>query len=354
MQINGINLSLASITRIYQNNDGTVQKKTFHTDDPDFDAYVAERNEVLKEWKEKFSTEDPDGIPKNFLMSGISSDGTSGSRVSEKISKVFKQYYAGGADEKEIETTLRDIVADFRTSYVNQGFDPDTFMPRLLEDVYVSARLYNISSVDLKSHIEGRTLAARYNGSNVNSRDFIYYDAKYYYQSEAMKDTTIEIMQKIAREYGVSNAEFPREYEDGDIRKGIYGSYNTIANEYLRHEFMVGNMVDETMAPPKDFGFFYKGNDSGTNNYQGIPSTHGVPGSTFDGILHVWYGDWSYTGRVPVRQDATQFPISINMYDTIAENRSDIPEEIVPMLKNFDFFTVYLSGRYTDAHPRKF
>ena len=113
-------------------------------------------------------------------------------------------------------------------------------------------------------------------------------------------------------------------------------------------------MIDETMVPPKGFKFFYKGNDSGTNNYKGIPSSDGAPESTFDGILHVWYGDWSYVGRVPVRKDPTRFPISVNMYDAVAQKRADIPSDIVPMLKNFDFYTFFLSDQYEKTHPRQF
>ena len=77
----------------------------------------------------------------------------------------------------------------------------------------------------------------------------------------------------------------------------------------------------------------------------------GDPESAFDGILHIWYGDWSYTGRVPVRRDATRFPVSVNMYDTIAGSGADIPDAIVSALKNFDFFTVVQSGNYFPGHP---
>ncbi|MDE7244742.1 MAG: hypothetical protein K2O18_12320 [Oscillospiraceae bacterium] len=64
-------------------------------------------------------------------------------------------------------------------------------------------------------------MTAYYNGDGRNSKDFIYYDAKYYYQSEEMKDTILEIMQKISRQYDVPDVEFREGFADGDIRKGI-------------------------------------------------------------------------------------------------------------------------------------
>lgn len=348
--MNGMRLSLASTTRPDQKNRGTIQQKVSQEDNPEFDTYAADAAKLKEkmEWFDRSSK-----LPINFLMDGTLADGTGGCTAVQTIAKAFNQYYDGALDEKGIESTLRDVVSNFRTSYINQGFDPDEFMPKLLKDVYSGARLATIGGVPIKGET-GRELLAHYNGNERNSRDYIYYDAKYYYQSEEMKDKTIEMMQKISKEYGYSDLESPREYEDGDTRKGIYGSYNTFINNYARQQFGIGNMIDETMVPPKGFRFFYKGNDSGMNNYTGIPSSDGTPESHFDGILHVWYGDWSYVGRVPVRQDPTQFPTSVNMYEHIAGSGSDIPKEIAPMLKNFDFYTLYMSGQYEKTHPRKF
>ena len=342
----GINLWLSSITRSYKNADGTVQQKTYRAGDPEFDTYVAEEQRKREEAKA--------ALPKHFMFDAVGEDGTSASKMGYNLSQAFTQYYCGTLDEKGIEYAIQDVVANLRGAYVKKGFDEEEFMPKLLKDVHDLLKSSNIYGASAKSGIEARKMAAYYNGDDRNSKDFIYYDADLYYQSEEMKGTILEIMQRTAQKYGFSDIEFPEGYADGDIRKGIYSSYNTIIFERARGDFRVGNMIDETMAPPKGFRFFYKGNASGINNYRGLPSSDGTPESTFDGVLHIQYGDWSYVGRVPVRQNPTQFPISVNMYDFVSRNRNDIPKEIIPAMKNFDFFAETVSGIYCKSHPRKF
>lgn len=347
MQIRpGMNISLTSLTRRYENADGTVEQRTYRAGDPEFDAYVAEQKQKREAAR--------NSLPRNFLLDAVGKDGTSAVFLGQKLHQSFVQYYDGALDQKGLESAIGDVVSNLRSAYVEKGFDEKEFMPKLLQDVYVRAMTDNIGAVDERSLKDARELAAYYNGDDRNSKDFIYYDAKYYYQSEEMKDTIIDIMNKIAQQYDVSDVDFPKDYAaHNKLLKSIYGSYNTVSNNTLRQEFMIGNMLDESMVPPKGFRFFYKGNESGRNNYKGIPSSDGTLESAFDGILHVQYGDWSYVGRIPVRQDATRFPVSVNMYDYVSKKRTDIPKEIVPMMKNWDFFTVIQSGRYCDSHPRK-
>ncbi|MDE7221594.1 MAG: hypothetical protein K2O45_18615 [Oscillospiraceae bacterium] len=331
-------IKLTGIGKTVQTPDGEARQVFYREGDPEFEAYIAELEEVV--------------LPRNFMSFGVGKDGTSGPQMARRISSTFDQYYAGTADEKTIEGVLSDVVENLRSAYVERGFDPDEFMPKLLRDVYDVARLDNIHGAGNQSWKDSRQLAALYNGSDRNSNDVIYYDAKYYYQSEEMKTTLQEITRRIGRRYGVSQLDLPTSYPAGSIQQGLYSSYNTIINDNARNSTLNGNMVDETMVPPEGFRFFYKGNDAGMNRYPSSLPSDGTPESTFDGILHVWYGDWSYTGRVPVRQDPTRFPISVNMYDTVAGSGAKIPSQIVSALKNFDFFTMIQSGRYTPSHPR--
>lgn len=342
-RMEGVTLKLSSITRTVQTPAGETRQVTYHEGDAELDAYVAE--------KEKLCPSELT-LPKNFMFNGVGKDGTPGSMLSTRITNAFEQYYAGTADEKTLEGVMSDIVENIRSAYVDKGFDPDEFMPQLLTDVYNTARLGNIRGAGTQSWKDSRALAAQYNGSDRNSRDVIYYDAKYYYQSEEMKLTLQEITQRIARRQGVFQLELPTDYPEGSVQKGIYSSYNTIINESARNDLLVGNMLDENMVPPRDFRFFYKGNESGMNRYPSELLSDGTPESAFDGILHVWYGDWTFAGRVPVRQDATRFSASVNMYDVIAGSGADIHEDLSSVLKNFDFFTMIQSGNYFQKHPR--
>lgn len=337
----GYNVELTAISRKVITPEGKETSKIYRKGDPVFDEYAAEQ----------IKRKEPH-LPKNFMFDGVGLDGSSGVQIAKQIKNVYCQYYDGNADEHDIATVLSDVVDNLKRSYINMGYEPEKFMPKLLLDVYDNARFYNIHAVDDRSCRDSLTLAAKYNGSDRNSRDTIYYDAKYYYQSEEMKNTQLEIMKKIGQRHGVTDLDLPTEYPKGSLQESLNSSYNTRINESARNDTLVGNMLDESFVPPPGFKFFYKGNEPGSNIYpSSLPSPDGTA-DRFDGVLHVWYNDWSFVSRVPVRQDATKFPISVNMYELVSSMCDTIPEEIVPALKNFDFFTMIQSGNYKRTHPR--
>ena len=332
------------IGRTVTNADGTREQVTYRRGDPEYDEFVADFKRQLEPH-----------LPRNFMMDGIGKSGITGGMLGVRIINKFDQYYAGTIDEKELEDTIADVISDLRSGYADQGFDPDEFMPQLLSDVYYMARAGNIIGAYRQGWYDSRPLAALYNGSDVNSMDTIYYDSNYYYQTEEMVDTLDGMFQKIGQRYGVPEMDFQAIYDEKYPKsKNIYASYNTFINHEARMSlFPVGNMIDENLVPPKGFKFFYKGNDACSNLYPSWLQPDGSPGPvTSDGVLHVWYGDWSFVGRVPVRQDGTRYPISVNMFDVVSRQGRNIPGAIVPMLKNFDFFSCIQSGRYYETHPR--
>lgn len=290
-------------------------------------------------------------VPKNFVMMAEMQEGKN---YSTEISQAFAQYHSGEVDATSVKNTLSATVASLRNYYIEQGYSEDDIMPGLIEDVYSQAKLYNVHGAFESSWQDSLPLAAEQNGHDGNTRDWIYYDSKYYYSVEEMATSIQDMMREIGAEYGITDFDLPMEYEDGDIRKGIYSSYNTIISHNASNDAHVGNMIDETLAPPEGFRFFYKGNQDGMNLLAPtITDVTGEPEAAFDGVLQAWYGDWSFTGRVPVRQNPDKFPISVNMFDVINNaDPSGAPSEITSFLKNFDFFAPFMSGLYAKENPR--
>lgn len=345
-KIEGISIRPFAASRTVKTPDGKTQTVTYRPGDPEFeDSFRTSKlqDAVSHRWSD---------IPMNFMADGVGKDGCPAHVFGTRLMKSFEQYHSGALDARAVEQEISDVIAEFRSTYVDMGYDPDEFMSKLLNDVYDSCKAYNVSGASSCSFSDSRALAAQYNGSDRNSRDVIYYDAKYYYQTEEMKTTLRESILRIAGRFGVKDLELSDTAPEADEAKRIYYSYNTVINEGARNDLLVGNMIDESMVPPRDFRFFYKGNESGTNIYSSQLIAGKDSDSLFDGVLHVWYGDWSFSGLVPVRMDATKYPVSVNMYDTVASSGKTIPSEIVPMLKNFDFFTVVQCGNYFKTHPR--
>lgn len=355
MEIPGLKVSLHSVARsVTSPAAGETTAAVYHRGDPEFDVYQQE--EAAFREKARLMTQQENGLPKNFY--GPSSEGTerSGTQLARQIGDAFVQFYRGDLDEKALERVMSDTVADLRSAYISKGYDEAEFMPQLIEDAYNAARLYNIRGAGTASWYDGIPLAAAQGGNQKHG--WIYYDADYYYQSEEMKGTLQDIAGRIAQRYGVnpSRLELPAEYPQDDIRRSIYGSYNTYISFRGRDQTRICSIIDETMAPPKGLRFFYNSNQTGSNQWvPNLPAPRDEPEAAFDGVLQVWYGDWSFTGRVPVRQNPYQFPASVNMFGVVSEgSASGIPEEIVDFLHNVDFFTIFLSGDYNRSHPRRY
>lgn len=353
-------IELFSVTRPSQKPSSAEGKsdsvtETFYKGDPEYDECIQE-SLALKE-KGRLMFEQENGLPKNFLSPISEAMTHTGLQLCMQVQTTFNNFYRMDIDEKALEDTLSDIVADIRAFYVSKGYDETEFMPKLLEDVYDLARLNNINGAGVASWYEGLPLAAEQNGHDRNTRDWIYYDSDYYYRSEEMKGTLINMMQRIAARYQVdaSDLNLQTEYPAHDLRNGIYSSYNAYINHSAREEHRIGSIVDETMVPPKGFRFFYKANETGTNLLvPKLAAPQDEPEAAFDGVLQVWYGEWSFIGRVPVRQNSYKFPIDVNMYDVVSKgSKSLIPEEIRDYLRNVDFFTTVQSEVYIKTHPRR-
>lgn len=276
--------------------------------------------------------------------------------VSKRITAMFQQYYQGYTTEKTVTEGMAKAVSDLMEIYTDMGYDAKNIAPQIIEDVFDRCKLDSISAAGSASFLEGKALAAKYNANDVNSHDFLYYNADYHYKTEDMKLQLVRDAKTIAAKYGVDEQalDLPLDYQDGDLRKGYYASYTTNVNEHAR-SMRGSNILDENLVPPRGFRLFYKGNDSGTNQYPAsLVEKTGEPEAEFDGVVQMWYGEWTFTDRVPVRFDATKYPISVNLFDVVFRaGKHEMPQELIPMLKNFDFYTSVQSGPYQKAHPRR-
>lgn len=347
-----IDLNLSSITRtssnsLVGNGKKSEEKVTYCKGSPELDEYKSKMEAMVCT---KLT------LPKNFIGPGsLCSLGETDNTLAYQIRDVFKRYYCNDVSMAEVEKVLSHAVADIRNTYADLGFDPEEFTSKLIEDVYGLARFYNISGAKVASWYEGRPIAQAHNGHDRNTRDWVYYNADYYYASEQMKVSLQSIAQRIGLKYGATELDLPTEYPDGDVRKGSYSSYNTVICDEMRNQAWVGNIVDETMEPPKGLKFFYIDKQGSDPFIAQLPGSKNDPYAAFDSFLSVSYGDWFYTGRVPIRMDATKFPISVNMFDVVSRGTcGTVPQEISGFLKNVDFFSMVQSGPYKALHPRKY
>lgn len=299
---------------------------------PNFDTVKVSKNLFV----------DKNGIPKNVFLGDKVSYGK-GTELERRIDSAYLDYYTGQGDEQSVKNTLLEVVETLRSDYVEMGYDEKEIMPHIIEDVYATARLGAVSEVKHASFLESKELVAQINGHDGNTKDFIYYNSDYYFKCENIKTSLMDQAKELGEKYGVTELDLSRDYKANDPRR-CYNSYNTIINNYAGKQWRIGNMLDDDMVPPENFRFLYKSGDTGTNIFPESIAEKG-DSSQFGGLLQVWQGDWSYTGRVPVRMDATRNP-AINMYDVVSKGSSNVPKESINFFKNFDFFSSIQCGAY--------
>ncbi len=321
---------------------------TYRRGDPEFDTFEHAYDNV----RYQFTNEK--GLPKNFLGPGSLGTSIPGFMFNQELDDMFEQYYRGQTDVSAVEKKMNDIVEDLKASYVEKGFNPDDFMPKLIEDVYNAARLGNVRGAGIGSWYDGREVLKQFMGPNEYTGYYVYYDAKYYYQSEDMKDTLQDIAWKLAEQHGVTELNLPTSYPDKDPRKGMYENYNAAINDRMRSEQHIGNFLTEDFVPPKDFHFFYRMYGGVGPKVPPLPAPVNEPEAEFDSLLYVWCDNWSFMGRVPVRMDPTRYPVSVNAYELIRRSVSNIPPDIAAVLKNMDFYAQNRGQEYERAHPRQY
>lgn len=332
-------------TNVVDSADTERKQITYYRGDPEFDAFESAAKAMVPP---------TDTLPKNFLGPGADCSIGDATKLNEQIFNALDLYHRGYASAKEVEKVMSRIVADIRDTYASRGFDPDEFTGKLIEDVYNNMRMANVSGAHTASWYEGRSIAQAHNGHDRNTKDWVYYNADYYYASEEMKGTLQDMARKIGAKYGVTELDLPTDYRNGDPRKGLYSSYNSAICDRMRNDCWIGSIVDETMAPPKGLKFFYMDKQGSDPYVARLPGPKDDPYAAFDSFLSVSYGNWSYTGRVPVRMDGTKFPISVNMLDTVSKGTGGkVPLAISDFLKNVDFFSMVQGGPYKNSHPRK-
>lgn len=266
-------------------------------------------------------------------------------RLHNRLPVLFDEYASGDISKETMLRTLDRAVSDVVGYYANKGFDPEEITPEIVRELYANCKLEMVRAGYSKSLDEGAQIA-REKGIN---GFWMYYNADHYYFTEDLIDTVHDHLESLSEKYGCGPMKLERDFPEGDIRRRYYGSYNAYFNARLRSTG--GSMIDQTIAPPKDFKMFFDSNSKGTSRY---PSSMGaeIPGepSLFDSAVYIQYQGWEFAHRLPTRMDPTRYPVSVHLMDVIQSSKKGYPKEIEAFLNNFDFFATNVGKMYWESH----
>lgn len=287
-------------------------------------------------------------LPVNYMTEGGIFQDTDGCRLGQKMTSIFDQYYNNEVNIDAIKDVMNKTINIIGQYYVDCGYKKEDIISDIIEDVYERARYCNIASAGQQSQKDGKKYAMMYDIDG-KSDDWTYYDSKYYYISESMKLSIQTIAKEIGKAHGITELNLPTEYDPAtqpELYK-MFNSYNAHINFQMCDNHCNGRIIDENLAPPEGFRFFYKGNTSGINVYnESLAPSSKRENALFDSVLHVWYQGIRFTGRIPtysIDYSKKAHP-EVNMYDAVAKVQS-IPKEISRFMKNCIFFSPYFAWK---------
>ena len=237
-------------------------------------------------------------------------------RLHNRLPVLFDEYVSGDISKETMLRTLDRAVSDVVGYYANKGFDPEEITPEIVRELYANCKLEMVRAGYSKSLDEGAQIA----GEKGINGFWMYYNADHYYFTEDLIDTVHDHLESLSEKYGCGPMKLERDFPEGDIRRRYYGSYNAYFNARLRSTG--GSMIDQTIAPPKDFKMFFDSNSKGTSRY---PSSMGaeIPGepSLFDSAVYIQYQGWEFAHRLPTRMDPTRYPVSVHLMDLLIASK---------------------------------
>jgi hypothetical protein len=200
----------------------------------------------------QISPEEATGLSTQFKLWHNAVHGNINGSINDDITKMLDSYYAGNATLDDMEKAI--IETYDRLKQLNNEIGEKTGV--YLNDEYI---IYNLvcdfyrndawSAVNANFR-EGGEIADQYGSEN--DRDWIYYNAKYYYMSEDMDNVIGNFCKNALKDVERTNPSL-----DFNIKDKHYFSFNDIWNHYADARHM-GGLIDRKSEPPAGFTLFYK------------------------------------------------------------------------------------------------
>lgn len=219
-----------------------------------------------------------------------------------EIKEVFEKYHAGNGTFQDIIDKFDEIVEKIQAFDMEQGImteDDPAHYGKIVSDVYRTFQIDSVSTAFVASRAEGQKLADQY--GEVGDRTFLYYDSKYYYAVENIKDAVLRHANGMVDQVGaVLNTKKP-----DSIKTDIYESYNSYWQNYAAVQKGIGDILDIHQEPPEGFTLLYKEDRYSGEEIRGMSQK--ISGTDrhwlFHGILKVSYGAWNAEGLTDLQMD---------------------------------------------------
>lgn len=262
------------------------------------------------------------GMPEHII------GGKFGQEMKKKIENCMSDYYKGNKTKDEVKEFFRECCTAMRvycTSNLQTTGYNEKDNQQIIGDIFVVFSKENQRAAVRTNMDEGVEINRKYGGDRGDAtRGYAYYNSFYYYECEAMRDIFREMTVEMSEKWEVPEID-TKEIEKNTIYT-LDGSldFNSGWNQQCRNTLGVGSMINQSVAPPKDFKMFFN-------------PTAGV--SQWAGILRVEFGGVAIEREVPFDYKGNDiFNVSELIKLTLDDKESQ--RAINEFLRNFEIFTI--------------
>ncbi len=255
-----------------------------------------------------------------------------GYRQDEKIQKKLKDYYVDRTVTKEelkafFKASCRDMRVILAHERKTTGTDRDDNRQIIL-DTYERFRMADSVMANLGCDKEGEKTAVKNGWHQGEDKDWVYYHADFYYESEALKILLKEAAGEVSDEWDCKETDTSRRDTD---QYACYSSFHEVWNHGSRHGTRISEMLNLSEKPPEHFTFFFRVYHKENKKVGSLQA--GKDGNTDmqrEIIFHI------YDGK------QRPFPQLYHLYEVFEHEIKEQPDrELAEYLKNFLVFTRY-------------
>ena len=192
------------------------------------------------------------GMPKSCL------GGEYGEKLRQKMSDLMQNYYSGELSQEELQQKIKNICMDMRVEQVQQrhtnGYDAKA-NKQILEDIYTLAQKMNVNSAVNACMQEGKGKAQQM--GNMGNDGWMYYDAKYYYKEENLRDAIKQTILSMGEEWETDPLDFAEAEKNSGFKIAGGFEFNDVW-QWQALQRRITCITDIEAVPPEDFSFFYQ------------------------------------------------------------------------------------------------
>lgn len=179
--------------------------------------------------------------------------------MQKEIGKYMRRFYTENISQSELEEYFEKCCLSMRKHVANMRWtsgDDAADRQKIVSEIYEIFAKENARAANYANYQEGEARNATYGG---REDDWVYYNSDYYYKCEEVRKILQIAVKNITSQWDIDMIDTKAiERNSGFTLDGKF-DFNSLWNHTFRNQVGRASIADESIVPPENFKFFYKG-----------------------------------------------------------------------------------------------